>query len=111
MIFLADGTASIFNFWQNIATTAVGIIITLIGFWAGVIRHMATKQDVCEMIETRSPYVNDRNYIMERLAVNKEMQVQLSTALQRNAEVMNDLKVQIATLGKTLESLEKRIED
>jgi molybdopterin converting factor small subunit len=98
-------------FWQSVATTAVGIVITLIGFWAGVIRHMATKQDVCEMIETRSPYVNDRNYIMERLAVNKEMQVQLSTALQRNAEVMNDLKVQIATLGKTLEALEKRMED
>jgi hypothetical protein len=98
-------------FWQSVATTAVGIVITLIGFWAGVIRHMATKQDVCEMIETRSPYVNDRKYIMERLAVNKEMQVQLSTALQRNAEVMNDLKVQIATLGKTLEALEKRMED
>lgn len=108
---LADTSAAVFNFWQNIATTAIGIVITLIGFWAGVIRHMATKQDVCEMIETRSPYVNDRNYIMERLAVNKEMQVQLSTALQRNSEVMNDLKVQIATLAKTLESLEKRIED
>jgi hypothetical protein len=108
---LADTSATVFNFWQNIATTAIGIVITLIGFWAGVIRHMATKQDVCEMIETRSPYINDRNYIMERLAVNKEMQVQLSTALQRNSEVMNDLKVQIATLAKTLESLEKRIED
>jgi hypothetical protein len=98
-------------FWQSVATTAVGIIITLIGFWASVIRHMATKQDVCEMIETRSPYVNDRNYIMERLAVNKEIQGQLSTTLQNTCEVMNDLKVQIATLGKTLEALEKRMED
>ena len=105
-----DTTIAVFSFWQNIATTAIGIIITLIGFWAAVIRHMATKQDVCEMIETRSPYVNDRNYIMERLAVNKEIQAQLSTALQRNSEVMNDLKVQIATLGKTLEALEKRME-
>lgn len=102
---------SLSAFWQSVATTAVGIIITLIGFWAGVIRHMATKQDVCDMIKTRSPYVNDRNYIMERLAVNKEMQAELSTALQRNSEVMNDLKVQIATLGKTLEALEKRMED
>jgi hypothetical protein len=109
MIILADET--LFSFWQNIATTSIGIIITLIGFWAGVIRHMATKQDVCEMIETRSPYVNDRNYIMKRLAVNKEIQAQLSTALQRNSEVMSDLKVQIATLGKTLETLEKRMEN
>ena len=47
---------TIFSFWQNIATTAIGVIITLVAFWAGVIRHMATKDDVCEMIKTRSPY-------------------------------------------------------
>lgn len=108
MLMLANET--IFSFWQNIATTAIGVIITMVGFWAGVVRHMATKQEVCEMIETRSPYVKDRQYIMERLAVNKEIQGQLSSALQRNTEVMNELKVQIATLGKTLEALEDRIE-
>jgi hypothetical protein len=101
---------TIMNFWQSVATTTIGIAITLVAFWAGVIRHMATKQDVCEMIETRSPYVNDRNYIMERLAVNKEIQAELSLALKHNSDVMNELRVQIATLGKTLEALEDRIE-
>lgn len=101
---------TIFSFWQNVATTSIGVIITLVGFWAGIVRHMATKQEVCEMIETRSPYIKDKHYIMERLAVNKEIQGQLSSALQRNTEVMNELKVQIATLGKTLEALEDRIE-
>lgn len=107
---MSDETSTIFSFWQNIATTAIGVVITLVGFWAGVIRHMATRQEVCEMIESRSPYVQDRQFIMERLAVNKEIQAQLSSALQRNTEVMNELRVQIATLGKTLEALENRIE-
>jgi len=107
---MSDEPSTIFSFWQNIATTAVGVIITLVGFWAGVIRHMATRQEVCEMIENRSPYVQDRQFIMERLAVNKEIQAQLSSALQKNTEVMNELKIQIATLGKTLEALEDRIE-
>lgn len=107
---LADTTETVFNFWQNIATTSIGVIITLVAFWAGIIRHMATKQEVCEMIETRGPYAKDRQYIMERLAVNKEIQAQLSNALSRNTDVMNDLKIQIATLGKTLEALEDRIE-
>ena len=107
---LADANQLIFNFWQNIATTAIGVIITLVGFWAAVIRHMATKQEVIEMISTRSPYVEDRQYIMEKLAMNKEIQAQLSTALQRNLEVMNELKVQIAILTKTLETIEYRIE-
>jgi hypothetical protein len=62
------------------------------------------------MIETQSPYCQDRQFIMERLASNKENQVQFATALQRNTEVMNELKIQLATLGKTLEALEDRIE-
>ena len=96
------------NIWQNIATTAVSIVITLVGFWAGVIRHMATKQDVCELVENRSPYIKDRQFIIERLSVNNEIQNQLSLALQKNSEIMNELKVQIATLAKALEALERQ---
>lgn len=62
------------------------------------------------MIESKSPYLHDRQFIMERLATNKETQAALTSMLQRNTEVMNELKVQIATLGKTLEALEERIE-
>jgi hypothetical protein len=47
---------------------------------------------------------------MERLSVNKETQAALSITLQKVIEVMNELKVQIATLGKTLEVIEERIE-
>ena len=101
---------SIADLWQHIATTSVGIIITMLGFWFTIGRNMATKAEVCDLIETRSPYVHDRQFIMERLNVNKETQAQFSLALQRNTEVMNELKLQLATLGKTLEALEERIE-
>jgi len=47
---------------------------------------------------------------MERLAINKEAQAAFAMALQRNTEVMTELKIQIATLGKTLEALEERID-
>jgi DNA-binding HxlR family transcriptional regulator len=47
---------------------------------------------------------------MERLNSGKESQLAFATALQRNTEVMNELKIQIAMLSKTLETLEERIE-
>ena len=103
-------TENIIHFWESIATTSIGIIITMIGFWVAVGRNMATKAEVAEMIETKSPYNQDRQFIMERLAINKETQAALTNMLQRNTEVMNELKIQIATLGKTLEALEERIE-
>ena len=103
-------TDTIIHFWENLATTAVGIIVTMLGFWVTIGRNMATKSEVSHMIETQSPYLHDRQFIMERLATNKESQAAFSTALQRNTEVMNELKIQIAMLGKTLEALEHRIE-
>ena len=101
---------TIIHFWQSIATTSIGIIVTLLGFWVTIGRNMATKAEVQHMIETQSPYITDKNFIMERLASNKEIQVAFANALQRNTDVMTELKIQIATLGKTLEVLENRIE-
>lgn len=100
----------IVNFWQNIATTCVGIIVTMIGFWVAIGKNMVTRTEVSNIIKNESPYNQDRQFIMERLASNKETQAALTNMLQRNTEVMNELKVQIATLGKTLEALEERIE-
>ena len=101
---------TIIHFWENIATTSIGIIVTMVGFWVAIGRNMATKAEVLVMIETRSPYINDKQFIMERLNSNKESQAAFANALQRNTEVMNELKIQIAMLGKTLEALEDRIE-
>lgn len=101
---------SLTHFWQIISTTCITIIVTMIGFWVGIMRNMVTKNEVSHMIETQSPYMNDRQFIMEKLASNKEAQAAFATALQRNSEVMNELKVQIMVLSKTLEALEDRIE-
>ena len=101
---------TIIHFWQSLATASIGIIVTMMGFWIAIGRNMATKSDVLHMIETQSPYSQDRQFIMERLAANKETQAAFASALQRNTEVMNELKIQLVTLGKTLEALENRIE-
>jgi len=101
---------TIIHFWENIATTSIGIIITMIGFWITIGKNMVTKAEVLAMIETQSPYVNDRQFIMERLNSNKENQAAFALALQRNTDVMTELKIQIATLGNTLKALEDRIE-
>ena len=101
---------TIIHFWENIATTSIGIIVTMMGFWVAIGKKMVTKAEVLEIVKSDSPYLQDRQFIMERLAVNKESQAALTLMLQRNTEVMNELKIQIATLGKTLEALEDRIE-
>jgi hypothetical protein len=102
---------NILHFWENLAAGSIGVVISMIGFWVAFGKNVITKSDVCEMIETKGPYVKDRQFIMERLSVNKETQAAFSLALQRNTEVMNELKIQIATLGQTLETLERRIEN
>lgn len=101
---------TIIHFWENLAITSVGIIVTMIGFWAFIGKNMVTRSEVVEIIETKSPYLHDKQFILERLNSNKEIQSAFANALQRNSDVLNELKIQIATLGKTLEALEERIE-
>jgi hypothetical protein len=82
----------------------------MLGFWLTIGKNTITKTDVYEIIENHSPYIKDRQFIMERLSINKETQNALSLTLQKVIEVMSELKIQIATLGKTLEALEDRID-
>lgn len=97
-------------FFENVTTSMISIIIALIGFWTTFIKNLVTRKDVEEMINNQSQYIKDRQYIMERLNDTKETSATIFKALEKNTEVMNELKIQIATLGKTLEALEDRIE-
>lgn len=98
------------NFLDNLTTSMVSVIITLIGFWTAFVRNLVNRKEVEEMIQNQSQYCKDRQYIMERLNDSKETNTTIFKALEKNTEVMNELKIQIATLGKTLEALEERIE-
>ena len=101
------------NFFENLTTSMVSVVIALIGFWTTFVKNLVNRKEVEEMISNNaqsSQYLKDRQFIMERLNTHKEDTNILFRALETNTEVMTELKVQIATLGKTLEALERRTE-
>jgi hypothetical protein len=101
----------IINFWENVSMTVIGILVTIGAFWLGIMKNLLGKKDIIELIELHSPYTKERETIMTRLDITREMQTQFANALQKNTEVMAELKTQLAVLAKTLENLESRIED
>ena len=101
---------TIMNFWQVLASVSIGIIVTLLSFWASISRSIVSKDEIVEMIRKDSEYSHDKQFIMERLNSHKEDTSIVFRALEKNTEVMTELKIQIATLAKTLEALEYRIE-
>ena len=104
-------TETIIHFWQTFATVSLGILVTLLGFWVGIGRKIISKEEIVEMVHNETPYAKDRQFIMERLSSHKESQIAFSLVLQRNSDIMNELKIQLATLSKTLETLETNIEN
>jgi hypothetical protein len=107
---MPEDNSDLIHFWQTASMTLFGILTTVAAFWFGIMRHLLKKDDIVELIELHSPYLQERESIMTRLDMAKDMQVQFASALQKNTEVMSELKTQIAVLGKTLENLESRIE-
>lgn len=101
------------HFFENFTASMLSVVIALVGFWTTFIKNLVNRKEVEEMIHSfakSSEYSKDRNFIMERLNSHKEDTGILFKALEKNTEVMTELKIQIATLGKTLETLESRIE-
>jgi len=99
------------HFFENLTTHMLSIVIALIGFWTTFTKNLVNRKDVEEMIEqqaNQSDYSKDRQYIMERLQNNKEMQDQFYETLVKNTEVLNQLRVQLATLDKTLEHIQSK---
>ena len=102
------------HFFENFTTSMLSIVIALIGFWTTLIKNLVNRTDVEEMLAAQSQasqYSKDRQFIMERLNTHKEDTSILFRALEKNTEVMQELRIQMATLTNTLESLEKRIEE
>jgi hypothetical protein len=108
---MPDDHQAIIHFWQTVSTVSITVIVTLTGFWVGIGRKLVNKEEITKMIHTECPYSKDREFIMERLANNKEAYAALSITLQKVIEVMTELKVNLATLSKTLESLEDRMDE
>jgi len=101
------------NFFESLTTSMVSVIIALIGFWTTFVKNLVNRKDVEDMINRcaqSSQYVKDRQFIMERLNTHKEDTNILFRALEKNTEVMTELKIQMATLSNTLKALENRIE-
>ena len=102
------------HFFENFTTSMLSVVIALIGFWTTFVKNLVNRKEVEEMIHScaqSSQYSRDRQFIMERLNSHKEDTNILFRALEKNTEVMTQLKIQMATLTNTLESLEKRIEN
>ena len=102
---------SIGEFLGSVSTSLLSIIISLVGFWTAFVRGLVNRRDVEKMIESHNPYLQDRQFILERLDVNKATMQHVTKILEQNTEVMIELKVQLATLAETLKHLERRIEE
>ena len=110
---MSDDPNTLGHFFESFTTSMLSIVIALLGVWTTFIKNLVNRKEVEQMIAAQSQsnqYSKDRQFIMERLNSHKEDTNLLFRALEKNTEVMTELKIQIATLGKTLEALENRIE-
>tara|TARA_R110000824_G_scaffold139554_1_gene304702 strand:- start:101 stop:319 length:219 start_codon:yes stop_codon:yes gene_type:complete len=72
----------------------------MVGFWMVEAREYVTRVGVVEMIETRSPYVADRQLILVGID-------NLNKTLEENNKAINSLNVEIARLRAELDKIKE----
>lgn len=77
--------------WRHVAASLGTVIVAMAGFWLVEGRHFTTQQQVRDMIVRESPYVQDRNMVLDRLSETAHVNRELTRAI-------NDLRVEISEL-------------
>ena len=84
--------------WKSIALGSVSCLTLMVGFWMVEAREYVTRVGVVEMIETRSPYVADRQLILVGID-------SLNKTLGENNKAINSLNVEIVRLRAELDKI------
>ena len=87
-------------FVRQAVTVLTTIVISMTGFWLMIGREYTTRAEVSRMIDRESPYVQDRNMILEVLADNKDANNKLRQAIDNNTRVIVELRTVMEFLRK-----------
>src|SRR5690606_34731909 len=99
---------------QAIATL-VTIVVSMGSFWMMLGRELPTRAEVNEQITQRvrqeiEPFKADIRVISSKLDTKLENDREIADVIRANSEVLNDLRITMASLTKAVEYLEKKVD-
>ena len=86
------------DIWKTVATSALSCVILMVGFWIVQARDYVTRPEVSDMIQTESPYLVDKQLVLQNINEMKDV-------LQKNTEVIAQLNLEIARLRAELDKI------
>jgi hypothetical protein len=84
--------------WKTAAVTAISCVIMMLSFWLSQARNYVTRDEVSGMIQTESPYLVDKQLVLQNINDMKQV-------LKDNTQVISELNVEIARLRTELNKI------
>ena len=85
--------------WKTVAASAISCVVLMASFWMVTAKDYVTRTQVSDMIQTESPYLVDKQLVLENINEMKEV-------LRKNTEVISQLNLEIARLRTELDRLD-----
>jgi len=84
--------------WKTVAISAMSCVIMMAGFWMTQAKNYVTRPEVSNMIQTESPYLGDKQLVLQNINEMKEV-------LNKNTQVISALNIEIARLRSELDRI------
>ena len=82
--------------WKTVSVSAISCVIMMAGFWMTQAKEYVTRAEVSGMIQTESPYLVDKQLVLQSMNDMKEV-------LKDNTRVISQLNVEMAILRSELD--------
>jgi len=89
-----------------ILAALIAIVVAMLGFWLVEAQNYVNRTDVEVMIVKESPYIVDRNLILEKLRLLLQHDEKILISVKQNAEETHKLQLVITRIDSILRNLE-----
>jgi hypothetical protein len=104
------------DIWKHIATSLGSVLITVFVMWFTLVRSFITEEQVNMMINTQSPYVQDRQILLRNVRITEQMMDNI-VVIQKDGTAnqfsilgkLDTILEQVSTLSKRMTVLEDRV--
>lgn len=94
--------------YQQLVSSLLGIVLAMTGFWLVYAKDLPTRDEVTGMIQTQSPYNDDKQLIMKSIADGSTSNAALANLLSATNAAVIELRIETAKLRQQITDLDRR---
>lgn len=95
--------------WKLVGTSLASVLVTIAFMWFTLVRSFVTQDQVSVLLETRSPYVQDRQIVLKNVEVTEKLVIDVNNATKELASTQQAIIAKLDSILLFVNGIQDRV--